>query len=61
MAAWLLAGAFRRGREVGFAIRAGDEVIHHVIEHALAAMVATGKFDRLVGEYGLPAELSPDR
>ena len=57
----LVAGAFRPVREVGFGIRAGDEMIHHAVEHAVAAMVATGKFDRLVGEYGLPAELSPYR
>ena len=57
----LLPGAFRPVREVGFAIRPGDTMIHHAILHAVAAMVATGKFNRLMARYGLPAELSPYR
>ena len=57
----MLEGAFRPVREVGFALRAGDENIYHAVEHAIAAMVATGKYQRLLAEYQLPAELSPFR
>lgn len=57
----LVPGAFRATREVGFAIRPGDTMIHHAALHAVAAMVATGKFRRLMERYGLPAELSPYR
>ncbi|HSS64028.1 MAG TPA: transporter substrate-binding domain-containing protein [Gammaproteobacteria bacterium] len=57
----MLEGAFRAVREVGFTVRAGDDNIYHAIEHALAAMVATGKYERLRQSYGLPAELSPFR
>jgi polar amino acid transport system substrate-binding protein len=57
----MLEGAFRAVREVGFAVRPGDDNIHHAIEHAIAAMVATGKYDKLRKTYRLPAELSPFR
>jgi ABC-type amino acid transport substrate-binding protein len=55
----MLKGAFKRVREVGFAVGAGYSDIFHAIEHAIAAMVATGKYERLRGVYQLPAELSP--
>ncbi len=57
----LLEGAFRAVREVGFTLRAGDENIYHAIEHAIAAMVATGKYEQLRTDYDLPPELSPFR
>lgn len=57
----MLEGAFRPVREVGFTVRAGDENIYHAVEHAIAAMVATGKYRRLLEEYKLPPELSPFR
>jgi ABC-type amino acid transport substrate-binding protein len=55
----MLPGGFRPVREVGFAMRAENGNIHHAIEHAMAAMVATGKYQRLRETYHLPTELSP--
>ena len=40
----LVEGVFRPLREVGFAIRADNDKLHHAVEHAVAAMVATGKY-----------------
>lgn len=57
----LLEGVFRPVREVGFAIRAGNDKLHHAVEHAVAAMVATGKYRKLREAHGLPADLSPYR
>lgn len=57
----LVEGIFSPSREVGFAVLAGNENIRHAVEHAVAAMVATGKYDRLREAHGLPAELSPFR
>ena len=57
----LVEGVFRPVREVGFAIRADNDKLHHAVEHAVAAMVATGKYRRLREAYGLPPELSPYR
>ena len=57
----LVEGLFRPAREVGFAVRAGNDKLHHAVEHAVAAMVATGKYRRLHEAYDLPAELSPYR
>ena len=57
----LVEGVFRPLREVGFAIRDTNPALHHAVEHAVAAMVATGKYRRLRLEHGLPAELSPYR
>ena len=57
----LVEGVFRPVREVGFAIRADNDKLHHAVEHAVAAMVATGKYRRLRESYDLPVELSPYR
>ena len=57
----LLEGVFQPLREVGFAIRQGNDKLHHAVEHAVAAMVATGKYRRLREAHGLPLELSPYR
>ena len=57
----LVDGVFRPVREVGFAIRADNDKLHHAVEHAVAAMVATGKYRRLREAHGLPPELSPYR
>ncbi len=57
----LVAGAFRPRRQVGFALRAGDRDLHDAIEHAIAAKVANGAYDRLRARHGLPDELSPFR
>jgi ABC-type amino acid transport substrate-binding protein len=57
----LVEGLFQPLREVGFAVRAADRNIHHAIEHAIAALVATGKYQRLLEQYRLPPELSPYR
>jgi len=57
----LVEGIFRPVREVGFAVRAGNDKLHHAVEHAVAAMVATGRYRKLREAHGLPAELSPYR
>jgi len=57
----LVDGVFRPVREVGFAVSAARERVYHALEHALAGMVATGKYERLRREYGLPPDLSPYR
>ena len=57
----LVEGVFRPVREVGFAIRADNDKLHHAVEHAVAAMVATGKYRRLRESFDLPVELSPYR
>ncbi len=57
----LVAGAFRPRRQVGFALRAGDRDLRNAIEHAIAAKVANGAYDRLRARHGLPDELSPFR
>ena len=50
----LVEGVFRPVREVGFAIRKENEKLHHAVEHAVAAMVATGKYRRLRESYDAP-------
>ena len=57
----MVEGVFQPVREVGFAVRADNDKLHHAVEHAVAAMVATGKYRRLRESYGLPVELSPYR
>ncbi len=57
----LVEGVFQRVREVGFGIREDSEDIRRAIEHAVAAMVATGKYEQLRKRYGLPIDLSPYR
>ena len=57
----LVEGIFRPVREVGFAVRADNDKLHHAVEHAVAAMVATGKYRRLREAHGLPVDLSPYR
>lgn len=57
----LVEGVFAPRNEVGFGIHADHEQIHHALEHAIAAMVATGKYEQLRTEYSLPVGLSPFR
>jgi len=57
----LIEGMFQPSREVGFAVAAQNDVVFHAVEHAIAAMVATGKYERIRKQYDLPAELSPFR
>jgi ABC-type amino acid transport substrate-binding protein len=57
----LVPGLFRPQHEAGFAVLPENKNIHHAIEHAIAALVATGKYRRLLEQYRLPAELSPFR
>lgn len=57
----ILEGAFRPLREVGFAVRAANRDLFHAVEHAVAAMVGTGKYERIHQAYKLPQELSPYR
>jgi ABC-type amino acid transport substrate-binding protein len=57
----LIEGMFQPSREVGFAVATRNDDIFHAVEHAIAAMVATGKYERIRKQYDLPAELSPFR
>ena len=57
----MVPGVFRAQREVGFAVKSDNQTLIHALEHALAAMVATGKYRALLERYDLPAELSPYR
>jgi ABC-type amino acid transport substrate-binding protein len=57
----LVEGAFKARRQVGFALGAGNRDPYDAIEHAIAAKVANGAYDRLRAEHGLPDELSPFR
>ncbi len=57
----LIEGAFKARRQVGFALGAGNRDLYDAIEHAIAAKVANGAYDRLRAEHGLPDELSPFR
>ena len=57
----LVEGAFKARRRVGFALGAGNRDLYDAIEHAIAAKVASGAYDRLRAEHGLPDELSPFR
>ena len=54
----LVPGAFEPRREVGFALPPDNKQLYHALEHALAAMVATGKYQALLEAHALPAELS---
>ena len=55
----LVEGMFKASREVGVAVASENENLKHAVEHAIAAMVATGKYERTQQEYGLPEMLSP--
>ena len=55
----LVEGMFKPSREVGFAVATENVDLVHAVEHAIAAMVATGRYERARQEYGLPAMLSP--
>ena len=57
----LVEGTFQPLREVGFGVRIGSDNIWHAVEHAVAAMVATGKYERLRKDYRLPTDLSAYR
>ncbi len=55
----LVEGIFAPRREVGFGILSTQRKRRHAFEHAIAAMVATGKYEALRRRHDLPAELSP--
>jgi len=57
----LVEGMFQPSREVGFAVARKNDDLVHAVEHAIAAMVATGRYERLSEEYALPMDLSPFR
>jgi ABC-type amino acid transport substrate-binding protein len=57
----LVEGLFNPDREVGLAVSPQHSNVYHAVEHAIAAMVATGKYERLRKEHDLPLELSPYR
>ncbi len=54
-------GFFQPRREVGFALLPDRPDLFHAVEHAVAAMVATAKYQALLDRFGLPAELSAYR
>lgn len=54
----LLPGVFKPRREVGLAIQAANADLKDALEHAVAAKVANGTYDRLLTKYGLPRDLS---
>ena len=55
----LVEGTFQPLHEVGFGVPISSDNIRHALEHTLAAVVATGKYERLRAKYGLPTDLSP--
>ncbi len=57
----LVEGAFKARRQVGFALGAGNRDLYDAIEHAIAAKVANGAYDRLRAKHGRPDDLSPFR
>jgi ABC-type amino acid transport substrate-binding protein len=57
----VLEGVFRPRREVGFGLRPDDEDLRDAVEHAIAAQLASGAYDRLRAEYGIPDDLSSFR
>ena len=57
----VLDGIFQPRREVGFGLRPADANLRDAVEHAIAAQLASGTYDRLRAEYGIPDMLSPFR
>ncbi len=57
----VLEGIFQPRREVGFGLRWGDADLRDAVEHAIAAQLASGTYDRLRDEYAIPDDLSPFR
>jgi len=57
----LVAELFEPVGEVGLAVREPGGNLHHAVEHAIAAMVATGRYQRLLELHGLPPALSAFR
>jgi ABC-type amino acid transport substrate-binding protein len=57
----LVEGMFRPVGEVGYGLRQGQEDLRDAVLHAIAAQVASGTYERLRQEYGLPLDLSPFR
>jgi ABC-type amino acid transport substrate-binding protein len=57
----LVEGRFRPVGEVGYGLRRGQEDLRDAVLHAIAAQVASGTYERLRQEYGLPLDLSPFR
>ena len=55
----LVEGLFEPTREVGFAVADRNDDLVHAVEHAIAAMLATGRYERVRVESGVPEELSP--
>jgi len=54
-------GVFKPRRAVGLAVLADKADLKDALEHAIAAKVANGTYDRLREEYGVPDELSDFR
>jgi len=51
-------GVFQPRREVGLAVKADNAELIDALEHAVAAKVANGSYDRLRAKHGLPGDLS---
>ena len=57
----VLQGIFQPRREVGYGFRPGDADLLDAVEHAIAAQLASGTYDRLRAEYAIPDMLSAFR
>jgi polar amino acid transport system substrate-binding protein len=57
----LVEGVFRPVGEVGYGLRRGEQDLRDAVLHAIAAQVASGTYERLRREFGLPLDLSPYR
>ncbi len=57
----LFKGVFRPAYEAGFGLRADSGDLRDAVQHAIAAQVASGTYDRLRRDHGLPDDLSPFR
>jgi ABC-type amino acid transport substrate-binding protein len=54
-------GVFRPVGEVGYGLRRDRPDLYDAVLHAIAAQVASGTYERLRQEFGLPLDLSPFR
>jgi polar amino acid transport system substrate-binding protein len=54
----LVEGAFRPSGEIGFLVESERAELVDALRHGVARMVATGRYAKLLADYGLPPELS---
>ncbi len=57
----LVEGVFRPLGEVGYGLRRGQQDLRDAVLHVIAAQVASGTYERVRQEFGLPLDLSPFR